>query len=73
MSSSDHLLIVLYTRLVQGLLNPKAMARLSLGEALTNLVWAKVDSYYPTLTVFWLHWLKYSPGFQGQAAVYLKC
>ena len=27
---------------VQGLLNPKAMARLSLGEALTNLVWAKV-------------------------------
>ena len=27
----------------QGLLNPKAMARLAVGEALTNLVWAKVS------------------------------
>lgn len=29
---------------IKGLLNPKAMARLALGEALTNLVWAKVTS-----------------------------
>ncbi|TVU45393.1 hypothetical protein EJB05_04880 [Eragrostis curvula] len=30
---------------IKGLLNPKAMARLALGEALTNLVWAKVTSF----------------------------
>ncbi|KAG0595885.1 hypothetical protein M758_UG206700 [Ceratodon purpureus] len=29
---------------IKGLLNPKAMARLSLGEALTNLVWAKATA-----------------------------
>ncbi|KAL9163938.1 hypothetical protein ABFS82_06G074200 [Erythranthe guttata] len=29
---------------IKGLLDPKAMARLALGEALTNLVWAKVTS-----------------------------
>ncbi|KAI5060543.1 hypothetical protein GOP47_0024963 [Adiantum capillus-veneris] len=29
---------------VKGLLNPKAMARLAVGEALTNLVWAKVSA-----------------------------
>ncbi|XP_008781955.1 probable phosphoribosylformylglycinamidine synthase, chloroplastic/mitochondrial [Phoenix dactylifera] len=29
---------------VKGLLNPKSMARLAVGEALTNLVWAKVTS-----------------------------
>ncbi|CAN6298028.1 unnamed protein product [Urochloa humidicola] len=29
---------------LKGLLNPKAMARLAVGEALTNLVWAKVTS-----------------------------
>ncbi|CAM6130035.1 unnamed protein product [Calypogeia fissa] len=29
---------------LKGLLNPKAMARLALGEALTNLVWAKVTA-----------------------------
>ncbi|ERN07418.1 probable phosphoribosylformylglycinamidine synthase, chloroplastic/mitochondrial [Amborella trichopoda] len=29
---------------IKGLLNPKAMARLAMGEALTNLVWAKVTS-----------------------------
>eukprot|EP00252_Welwitschia_mirabilis_P005660 TRINITY_DN16170_c0_g1_i1.p1 TRINITY_DN16170_c0_g1~~TRINITY_DN16170_c0_g1_i1.p1 ORF type:complete len:1431 (+),score=331.63 TRINITY_DN16170_c0_g1_i1:331-4623(+) len=29
---------------IKGLLNPKAMARLAVGEALTNLVWAKVSS-----------------------------
>ncbi|KZV28375.1 putative phosphoribosylformylglycinamidine synthase, chloroplastic/mitochondrial-like [Dorcoceras hygrometricum] len=29
---------------VKGLLNPKAMARLAVGEALTNLVWARVTS-----------------------------
>lgn len=29
---------------IKGLLNPKAMARLAVGEALTNLVWAKVTS-----------------------------
>ncbi|BBG95934.1 purine biosynthesis 4, partial [Prunus dulcis] len=29
---------------IKGLLDPKAMARLSVGEALTNLVWAKVTS-----------------------------
>ncbi|CAL4926982.1 unnamed protein product [Urochloa decumbens] len=29
---------------LKGLLNPQAMARLSVGEALTNLVWAKVTS-----------------------------
>ncbi|XP_073016823.1 probable phosphoribosylformylglycinamidine synthase, chloroplastic/mitochondrial [Primulina eburnea] len=29
---------------VKGLLDPKAMARLAVGEALTNLVWAKVTS-----------------------------
>ncbi len=28
----------------QGLLDPKSMARLVLGEALTNLVWAKVGT-----------------------------
>ncbi|KAH7287339.1 hypothetical protein KP509_32G050500 [Ceratopteris richardii] len=27
---------------IKGLLNPKAMARLAVGEALTNLVWAKI-------------------------------
>ncbi|KAF3433666.1 hypothetical protein FNV43_RR24769 [Rhamnella rubrinervis] len=29
---------------IKGLLNPKSMARLAVGEALTNLVWAKVTS-----------------------------
>ncbi|KAJ7964551.1 Phosphoribosylformylglycinamidine synthase [Quillaja saponaria] len=29
---------------IKGLLDPKAMARLAVGEALTNLVWAKVTS-----------------------------
>ncbi|KAF6151385.1 hypothetical protein GIB67_012245 [Kingdonia uniflora] len=29
---------------IKGLLDPKAMARLAVGEALTNLVWAKVSS-----------------------------
>ncbi|MCO5604002.1 hypothetical protein L7F22_058159 [Adiantum nelumboides] len=29
---------------IKGLLNPKAMARLAVGEALTNLVWAKVTA-----------------------------
>ena len=29
---------------IKGLLDPKAMARLAVGEALTNLVWAKVAS-----------------------------
>ncbi|KAF5741880.1 hypothetical protein HS088_TW10G00887 [Tripterygium wilfordii] len=29
---------------IKGLLNPRAMARLAVGEALTNLVWAKVTS-----------------------------
>ncbi|EEF29198.1 Phosphoribosylformylglycinamidine synthase, putative [Ricinus communis] len=29
---------------IKGLINPKAMARLAVGEALTNLVWAKVTS-----------------------------
>ncbi|KAM0924814.1 hypothetical protein ACQ4PT_004730 [Festuca glaucescens] len=29
---------------LKGLLNPEAMARLAIGEALTNLVWAKVTS-----------------------------
>ncbi|KAI7726414.1 hypothetical protein M8C21_027352 [Ambrosia artemisiifolia] len=29
---------------IKGLLNPKAMARLAVGEALTNLVWAKVTN-----------------------------
>ncbi|KAI3458664.1 hypothetical protein Pfo_015327 [Paulownia fortunei] len=29
---------------IKGLLDPKAMARLALGEALTNLVWARVTS-----------------------------
>ncbi|KAJ9160153.1 hypothetical protein P3X46_025583 [Hevea brasiliensis] len=29
---------------IKGLVNPKAMARLAVGEALTNLVWAKVTS-----------------------------
>ncbi|PKA57324.1 putative phosphoribosylformylglycinamidine synthase, chloroplastic/mitochondrial [Apostasia shenzhenica] len=29
---------------IKGLLSPKAMARLAVGEALTNLVWAKVTS-----------------------------
>ncbi|KAF5184241.1 Phosphoribosylformylglycinamidine synthase [Thalictrum thalictroides] len=29
---------------IKGLLDPKAMARLSVGEALTNLIWAKVTS-----------------------------
>ncbi|KQJ83122.1 probable phosphoribosylformylglycinamidine synthase, chloroplastic/mitochondrial [Brachypodium distachyon] len=29
---------------MKGLLNPQAMARLAVGEALTNLVWAKVSS-----------------------------
>lgn len=29
---------------IKGLLNPKAMARLAVGEALTNLVWAKITA-----------------------------
>ena len=29
---------------LKGLLNPAAMARLALGEALTNLVWAKCSA-----------------------------
>ena len=29
---------------IKGLVNPKAMARLAVGEALTNLVWAKITS-----------------------------
>ncbi|XP_057952756.1 probable phosphoribosylformylglycinamidine synthase, chloroplastic/mitochondrial [Malania oleifera] len=29
---------------IKGLLNPKSMARLAVGEALTNLVWAKITS-----------------------------
>jgi len=29
---------------VKGLINPQAMARMSVGEALTNIVWAKVSS-----------------------------
>lgn len=29
---------------IKGLLNPKAMARLSVGESLTNIMWAKVTS-----------------------------
>lgn len=29
---------------IKGLLNPKAMARLAVGEALTNLIWARVTS-----------------------------
>ncbi|KAH7670802.1 phosphoribosylformylglycinamidine synthase protein [Dioscorea alata] len=29
---------------IKGLINPKSMARLAVGEALTNLVWAKVTS-----------------------------
>ncbi|KAJ0578913.1 putative phosphoribosylformylglycinamidine synthase [Helianthus annuus] len=29
---------------IKGLLNPKAMARLAVGEALTNLVWAKITN-----------------------------
>ncbi|CAH9126512.1 unnamed protein product [Cuscuta epithymum] len=29
---------------IKGLLNPRAMARLAVGEALTNLVWAKITS-----------------------------
>lgn len=29
---------------IKGLLNPKAMARLAIGESLTNLVWAKVTA-----------------------------
>lgn len=29
---------------IKGLLNPKAMARLAVGEALTNLIWAKITS-----------------------------
>ncbi|XP_010416277.1 PREDICTED: probable phosphoribosylformylglycinamidine synthase, chloroplastic/mitochondrial [Camelina sativa] len=31
---------------IKGLLDPKAMARLAVGEALTNLVWAQVTSLY---------------------------
>ena len=29
---------------IKGLIDPEAMARLSLGEALTNLVWARATS-----------------------------
>ncbi len=29
---------------IKGLINPAAMARMSVGEALTNIVWAKISS-----------------------------
>lgn len=47
---------------MQGLLDPKAMARLALGEALTNLVWAKVGKYFihnRVLNVFYVMLTKY--------------
>ena len=30
---------------IKGLINPSAMARMSVGEALTNIVWAKISSF----------------------------
>ena len=61
---------------MQGLLNPAAMARLALGEALTNLVWAAVTAL-PDIkaSVNWMYAAKM--GQEGaamyDAAIALKC
>lgn len=47
---------------LKGLLDPAAMARLALGEALTNLVWARITA---------LHDVKASPRFLLPCAVLL--
>lgn len=62
--------------LAQGLINPAAMARLALGEALTNLVWAAVTAL-PDIkaSVNWMYAAKM--GQEGaamyDAAIALKC
>ena len=61
---------------VQGLLNPAAMARMALGEALTNLTWARATSLADVkASVNWMYAAKL--GSEGanmyDAAVALKC
>jgi len=60
----------------QGLLNPAAMARMALGEALTNLMWARATSLADIkASVNWMYAAKL--GSEGanmyDAAVALKC
>ncbi|XP_073526258.1 uncharacterized protein [Phyllobates terribilis] len=51
---------------IKGLLDPKAMARLAVGEALTNLVWAKVTSLEDVkASVNWM----YAAKLDGEGAV----
>ncbi|KAL8151773.1 hypothetical protein V2J09_021581 [Rumex salicifolius] len=51
---------------IKGLLDPKAMARLAVGEALTNLVWAKVTSLSDVkASVNWM----YAAKLDGEGAV----
>ena len=61
---------------MQGLLNPAAMARMALGEALTNLMWARVTALADVkASVNWMYAAKL--GSEGaamyDAAVALKC
>ena len=63
-------------RPVQGLLNPAAMARMALGEALTNLMWARTTSLADVkASVNWMYAAKL--GSEGaamyDAAVALRC
>ncbi len=47
---------------IKGLINPKAMARMSVGEALTNLVWARVTALEDTrCSANWM-WAAKLPG-----------
>jgi phosphoribosylformylglycinamidine (FGAM) synthase-like enzyme len=60
----------------QGLFDPRAMARLALGEALTNLVWARTTSLRDVkASVNWMYAAKM--GREGadmyHAAVALRC
>ncbi|KAF9606409.1 hypothetical protein IFM89_025098 [Coptis chinensis] len=51
---------------LKGLLNPKAMARLAVGEALTNLIWARVSSLSDVkASVNWM----YAAKLDGEGAV----
>ena len=61
---------------VQGLLNPAAMARMALGEALTNLMWARATALADVkASVNWMYAAKL--GSEGaamyDAAVALRC
>ena len=79
-STSTYALLLLaptmYVRDVQGLLDPAAMARMALGEALTNLMWARATALADVkASVNWMYAAKL--GSEGaamyDAAVALKC